>query len=121
MPCNSDYLEPSHVEKETRRAAKLYVYLKTRLGQHVEPWVASAARDIYASDKRLIPMLCEALKAMPEKERDAIGFYISSHPIETYRKQLGWFTIDRSRDGVRSLFITSVKGPLSGLLLSPPV
>ncbi len=29
-----------------------------------------------------------------EKERDAIGFYISSHPIETYRKQLGWFTIE---------------------------
>ena len=29
-----------------------------------------------------------------EKEREAIGFYISSHPIETYRKQLAWFTIE---------------------------
>jgi len=29
-----------------------------------------------------------------EKEREVIGFYISSHPIETYRKQLKWFTIE---------------------------
>ncbi|HSC25490.1 MAG TPA: DNA polymerase III subunit alpha [Candidatus Babeliales bacterium] len=29
-----------------------------------------------------------------EKEREVIGFYISSHPLETYRKQLTWFTIE---------------------------
>ncbi len=29
-----------------------------------------------------------------EKEREVIGFYISSHPIETYRKQLKWFAIE---------------------------
>jgi DNA polymerase-3 subunit alpha len=30
-----------------------------------------------------------------EKEREAIGFYISSHPLETYKKQLNWFTIEQ--------------------------
>ncbi|HLJ31335.1 MAG TPA: DNA polymerase III subunit alpha [Candidatus Babeliales bacterium] len=29
-----------------------------------------------------------------EKERDAIGFYISSHPLETYKKQCAWFGIE---------------------------
>lgn len=29
-----------------------------------------------------------------EKERDVIGFYISSHPLETYKKQRAWFTIE---------------------------
>jgi len=26
-----------------------------------------------------------------EKEQSVIGFYLSSHPLETYRQQLGWF------------------------------
>lgn len=30
-----------------------------------------------------------------EKERDVIGFYISSHPLETYKKQLSWFAIEQ--------------------------
>jgi len=30
-----------------------------------------------------------------EKERDVIGFYISSHPLETYKKQLAWFPIEQ--------------------------
>ena len=29
-----------------------------------------------------------------EKEREAIGFYISSHPLETYKKQRAWFAIE---------------------------
>ena len=30
-----------------------------------------------------------------EKEREVIGFYISSHPLETYKKQLSWFAIEQ--------------------------
>jgi DNA polymerase-3 subunit alpha len=29
-----------------------------------------------------------------EKEREVLGFYISSHPLETYKKQLSWFSIE---------------------------
>jgi DNA polymerase-3 subunit alpha len=29
-----------------------------------------------------------------EKEREVIGFYISSHPLETYKKQCAWFAIE---------------------------
>ncbi len=29
-----------------------------------------------------------------EKEREVLGFYISSHPLETYKKQLAWFAIE---------------------------
>lgn len=29
-----------------------------------------------------------------EKEREAIGFYISSHPLETYKKQSDWFRVE---------------------------
>ena len=30
-----------------------------------------------------------------EKEKEVIGFYISSHPLETYKKQLSWFAIEQ--------------------------
>jgi DNA polymerase III subunit alpha len=33
-----------------------------------------------------------------EKEKEVIGFYISSHPLETYKKQLSWFTIEQFED-----------------------
>lgn len=29
-----------------------------------------------------------------EKEQEIVGFYISSHPLETYKKQLSWFNIE---------------------------
>ncbi|HLC06591.1 MAG TPA: OB-fold nucleic acid binding domain-containing protein, partial [Candidatus Babeliales bacterium] len=35
-----------------------------------------------------------------EKERDVIGFYISSHPLETYKKQLAWFSIEQFETAV---------------------
>ena len=27
-----------------------------------------------------------------EKEKEVIGFYLSSHPLETYKKQFKWFS-----------------------------
>jgi DNA polymerase-3 subunit alpha len=33
-----------------------------------------------------------------EKERDVVGFYISSHPLETYKKQLPWFAVEQFSD-----------------------
>jgi DNA polymerase-3 subunit alpha len=48
-----------------------------------------------------------------EKEREVIGFYISSHPIETYRKQLKWFTIETFETGLEKAKAT--KGEYSAL------
>ena len=36
-----------------------------------------------------------------EKEREVIGFYISSHPLETYKKQLAWFAIELFESAIK--------------------
>ena len=74
MPCSSDYLEPSHREKELQRAAKLLVYLRKKLGQKPEAWAVKEADNCYASDERSVTELCAALKAMEPKQRDAIVY-----------------------------------------------
>lgn len=42
-----------------------------------------------------------------EKEREVIGFYISSHPLETYKKQCAWFAIESFETAVEKAKKTS--------------
>ncbi len=56
-----------------------------------------------------------------EKEQSVIGFYLSSHPLETYRQQLGWFnaaTFDKVLEQLKTNnnqeFMVVVCGMLQG-------
>jgi hypothetical protein len=74
MPCNSDYLEPSRRERELQRAAKLIIYVSSRLNRKVESWVIKEAKDCYASDDRSVPLLCELLGRLTEKQKNMIVY-----------------------------------------------
>lgn len=49
----------------------------------------SSANDFYAFQ----PCTPWTDKETLEKEKEVLGFYLSSHPLETYRKQLNWFKL----------------------------
>jgi hypothetical protein len=72
MPCNSEYLNPTHREKELQRTAKLLLYVYAKVGATPEPWISEQAKNIYASDSRLVPLLCAGLKKMSRIEKDKI-------------------------------------------------
>jgi DNA polymerase-3 subunit alpha len=50
-----------------------------------------------------------------EKERSAIGFYLSSHPMDVYSQFLGRFCITRSNDFAK---ITNARITIAGVLIS---
>ena len=56
----------------------------------------SASKDAHNNDEFYsFSLLSEwSDKEKLEKEREVIGFYISSHPLETYKKQCSWFSIE---------------------------
>lgn len=73
MPCNSDYLNPTHRERELRRAAKLMVYTTDKLGQVVPQWLQDVADDIYAKTD-VVPELCEQLKGLTPEELEGVVY-----------------------------------------------
>lgn len=73
MGCNSDYLEPTHRERELQRAAKLLAFVLSKAGKPVPAAVSQAADHIYCKAD-FVPSLCELLTDMPEEERDRIVY-----------------------------------------------
>jgi hypothetical protein len=73
MPCNSDYLEASGQELESKRVCGLIVYLFGRLEKRVDPWIATAAEHYYGNLARLdeaTKILCEACRSLTEEETE---------------------------------------------------
>ena len=65
MPCRSDHMEPNAREQANRRAAKLLVWAKTRLGKVVPEYAKLAAKDAYGNGgDRAINELCTLFKQM---------------------------------------------------------
>jgi hypothetical protein len=66
-------MEPTVRERQRRRAAKLLIYVKSRLEMHVDPWLKAAARDIYGGGgEHAMRELCEIMTDLPASERDRL-------------------------------------------------
>lgn len=77
MPCNTDHMEPTVAERQTREGAAILVYVLESLGKDVIPEIRSAASDIYgrgAHPSNIVGMLCTLIKNMTEEEKDRILF-----------------------------------------------
>ena len=82
MPCQSDYLNASQFETESRMAAGLIVYLEGALGHKPPAWVVQCAKNYYGAadrqdgkpgqggDKRLVPHLCALVKTLTPEQRE---------------------------------------------------
>lgn len=73
MPCNSDYLEPTHRERELQRAALLLVFVKNKLGISISDELLSSSTDQWCHND-YIPELCSYIKNMTPNQLKTIVY-----------------------------------------------
>lgn len=71
MPCNSDYLAPTHREREQQRAAKLLQWLYTYMKLEVPNWVEQAAGSCYGTTDAVV-ILCRDMRALTPEFRQEV-------------------------------------------------
>lgn len=56
MPCNSDYMNPTGAEANSKKIAELIVYIEKKMGDVTPGWIIDAASDYYGAPTRLIEL-----------------------------------------------------------------
>lgn len=98
MPCNSDYMNPSEIEKNLQETAKLILYA---LGSTKPPqWIVDASKDMYCHEHRLVPYLCDLITSMSESDQAKI-VYDGRNPKA--RKLADWWDEHKAADTKRKL------------------
>lgn len=104
MPCNSEYLDPTHRERELRRAAQLAIYVLSELKKPVPGWVIEASKDIYCDNDDTVPYLCGLCKSLTVAEEAKIIYNAYS---KTSRELADWWEehleADRRREQAEKL------------------
>ena len=75
MPCDSSYLEPTNVERDSKSTCESLVYALTALEKPVPTWAQNGADDEYGDQARLLEavvLLCKLCKAMSKEDADRI-------------------------------------------------
>ena len=75
MPCNSDYLEPSEVEADSKRVCGLLLYALTSLNRPIDTWIVKGATDLYGSPDKLdeaVILLCSTCTSMTKGQATRI-------------------------------------------------
>lgn len=120
MPCNSDYLKPRPAEVESRRAAKLLVYVHRSLGRiSTATWIVQAAESSYGNEQRLndlVRLLCEACQDLTDDERDRIMY--NGRKAEA-RQLADWWESHLAADEAR-VSREQYIGPTLGVVVYPP-
>lgn len=101
MRCNSDYLEPTHREKQSIRTAILLKYVLEKLEKPVPEYVVSASVDVYGNLQKLNDMvvtLCAELSALDEETRDKLVYNAKD---KTSRDLADWWEIHQKADKER--------------------
>ncbi len=88
MPCDSSYLDPKGREKQLQNAAKLLVFLHKQLGRPIKNWIVKESKEIYCQNEKLVPLLCQTLKDLPEDVRNSIVY--NAHNKDA-RKLADWW------------------------------
>jgi len=95
MPCDSEYLNPTKLEKELQHTAILAKYLLDKLGEVVPGWISKETDNYYASQERVVPFLCDRIKALSKKEVEAIIY----NPHDKKARQLAdWWERHQEAD-----------------------
>lgn len=88
MPCNSDYLEQNHIEKELQKTAKLLVVLHKKMKVKSPEWVVKASEDYYCQEHKVVPELCATIRKLTKAQKDK--FIYNGRDAEC-RKLADWF------------------------------
>ena len=91
MPCNSDYLEVSGQELESKRVCELLIYLYGKIQKEIPLWVAEAANDYYGNVRRLdeaTALLCGCIRTLTKDEIDS---FVYNGRSKSARKLADWW------------------------------
>lgn len=77
MPCNSDYLNPTFDEKNSKRVCKLLKYVLSSLGRHnqINDDIKKGVKEYYGNVSYLnagVVLLCKLCSTMSKEEQDKI-------------------------------------------------
>lgn len=101
MPCNSDYMNPTAAEKNSKQVASLLVHAYGVLGDVVPDWIASAATNQYGAPAQLdllTQILCELCAHLSEADRTRV-IYNAHNPKA--RELATWWEAHQAADKVR--------------------
>jgi len=71
MPCDSSYLEPTNVERDSKSTCENLVYALSALEKPVPIWAQNGADDEYGDQARLLEavvLLCKLCRSMNEEQ-----------------------------------------------------
>ena len=88
---NIDYQEPTHVEVECQRVAKLLIYVYHKLGENVPEWIEKESTDIYAKNPDLVPELYGILKRMEVEGPEVLDGVVYDARSRTARDLADWW------------------------------
>lgn len=91
MPCNSDYLEPTQKEKQIQRAAKLALFAMEGFKIKPPDYILACAKQIYASDERVVPFLCRWLSNMKKNSPNAFERLVYNAKNKKSRDLADWW------------------------------
>lgn len=101
MPCNSDYLNPTDAERDSKRTCQHIVYLSKHLNKTIPFWVAKTAKENYGNPEILnqaVRLLCSLCSGMSKKDQANI---IYNGMDSKARKLADWWDEHREADRIR--------------------
>lgn len=101
MPCNCDHLEPNTREIELRRAAKLLVWAKTKLGKSVPEYAKKAADHVYGQGgERATNELCTLFGQMHQSRLKK--FFADNIHDAAARDAVAWWDEHKAADAAKA-------------------
>ena len=100
MPCNSDYLEPTHKERLMQDTARYQIVVRQRLQMTVPAWLKREAKNIYAADERNVTELCKILTDLGKAKRDEL-LYTDARDAKM-RDVAAWWEAHEKADKART-------------------
>ena len=91
MPCQSDYMNASGEELESKRVCEHILYLIKRMDNSVPKWISDAASDYYGNVNRLdeaTKILCETCRSLSKEESEK---YLYDAHHKDARRLADWF------------------------------
>lgn len=98
MPCNSEYMNPSQAEQNSKEVCGLLIYLSNKVGKTVPSWVGAAASNTYGNPRRLdeaTQMLC----ALCQESGDEVIYNDIRDPM--CRRLADWWEEHKAADRAR--------------------
>lgn len=102
MPCNSDYMEPTRAEENSRETAKLLLYVYKKLGRQPYPiYLVEAANTRYGNPSKLNDMVVELCRVLRSIRKDDFERIVYNARSKESRALADWWEDHEAADLAR--------------------